>query len=187
MRRASTPVLDRLPPIDDDGHLRAVIESPQGSRNKLKYLPDLRTFKVSASLPAGLAFPFDFGFIPGTRAEDGDPLDVLILMDAPAYPGVLVEIRLLGIIEAEQTDGDGDPYRNDRIVAVADGSTERGDLRRLRDLDTHLLEQIETFFETYDQLLGKHFKALGRRGPNRARSVMEAMRIGAGSTETGRR
>ena len=177
-RRSSsrtTPIrLDRLSPVDDEGRVRVVLESPQGSRNKLKYEPDSDSFSVSASLPAGMAFPFDFGFFPGTRAEDGDPLDALVIMDAPAYPGVTVPVRLLGVIEAEQSDDGEPPYRNDRLIAVAEGSTERGELRRLSDLDDALLTQIETFFATYDELTGKVFKPIARRGPQRARKLLDS-------------
>jgi inorganic pyrophosphatase len=175
-RRAKGPSgsrLDRLSPIDDKGRVRVVLESPQGSRNKLKYEPDSGSFSLSASLPAGMAFPFDFGFFPGTRAQDGDPLDVLVIMDAPAYPGVTVPVHLLGVIEAEQSDDGGEPYRNDRLIAVAEGSTERGELRRLSDLDDSLMTQIETFFATYDQLTGKAFKPIARRGPRRARTLLD--------------
>lgn len=158
------PRLDRIPQLDDKGRLRAVLETPQGCRNKLKYEASIRTFSVSASLPAGTEFPFDFGFIPRTRGADGDPIDVLVLMDAPAHPGAVVPIRILGVIEAEQSDSGGAPYRNDRLVAVAEGSTERGRLRRLTDLDEQLLTQVEGFFELYDRLTGKTFKPLRRRG-----------------------
>jgi len=167
--------LSSMPPRSGDGELRAIIESPQGSRNKLSYSPELRTFEMGSSLPAGMTFPFDFGFIPGTKAEDGDPLDVLILMDAPAYPGVVVPIRLLGVLEAEQQDGDGAPYRNDRLIAIAVGSTERGEIRRLADLETHLIEQITSFFETYAGLNGKRFKPLRVRGRRTARKRVERL------------
>jgi inorganic pyrophosphatase len=167
--------LDRLSP-GKAGELRAVLESPQGSRNKLKYRARDGAFEITASLPAGMAFPFDFGFIPGTKAADGDPLDVLVLMDAPAYPGVLVTIRLLGVIEAEQSEDGGAPYRNDRVIAIAEGSTERGEVRRLSDLDSHLVEQIESFFDTYGRLLGKTFRPLARRGPVRARHLVDRAR-----------
>jgi inorganic pyrophosphatase len=165
--------LDKLHPVDDKGRLRAVLETPQGSRHKLKFEPELKGFKVSSTLPAGMSMPFDFGFFPGTRAEDGDPLDVLVLMDAPAYPGVVVGVRLLGVIEAEQSDDGGKPYRNDRLIAVAEGSTERGDLRRLSDLDDSLIAQIETFFETYARLSGKEFRPIGRRGERVARRLLD--------------
>src|SRR3954468_15744657 len=113
--------LDRLAPVDDKGDLRAVLETPQGSRHKLKYEPEMHAFKMSNTLPAGMFMPFDFGFFPGTKASDGDPLDVLVLMDAPAYPGVVVGVRLLGVIEAEQSDEGGKPYRNDRLIAGGGG------------------------------------------------------------------
>jgi inorganic pyrophosphatase len=120
-----------------------------------------------------MAFPFDFGFIPGTRADDGDPLDVLILLDAPAYPGCLVEIKLLGVLEADETERSGKSVRNDRLIAVAKGSTERGDLKHLDDLAPNLMRQIESFFETYDGLDGKSFKPRRRRGPKRAQALIE--------------
>jgi inorganic pyrophosphatase len=124
-----------------------------------------------------MSMPFDFGFFPGTRASDGDPLDVLVLMDGPAYPGVVAAVRLLGVIEAEQSEDGGEPYRNDRLIAVAEGSTERGELRRLSDLDDSLLTQIETFFETYDRLTGKSFRRIARRGARVARRLLdEAMK-----------
>jgi inorganic pyrophosphatase len=162
--------LDRISPTNAEGEWRAVIETPQGSRNKLKYEPTEEAFAVSSSLPAGMAFPFDFGFIPRTRAEDGDPLDVLVLMDAPAYPGCIVEIRLLGVLEVDQTK-DGTTVRNDRLIAIAKGATERGDLDELSDMAPALMTQIESFFSTYSELDGKAFKARDRRGPRRAETL----------------
>jgi inorganic pyrophosphatase len=85
-------------------------------------------------------------------------------------------VRLLGVIEADQSEQGGKTYRNDRLIAVAEGSTERGDLRRLSDLDDSLLTQIETFFETYDRLTGKAFRPIGRRGERVARRLLEAAR-----------
>ena len=134
-----------------------------------------------SSLPAGLAFPFDFGFLPGTLAADGDPLDILVLMDAPAYPGCVVGVRLLGAIEAEQRVGDGPAYRNDRLIGLAEGSTQRGDPQRLADLDDHLLDEIEAFFATYDGLRGKAFWPIRRVGPDAARGLLDRARTnGAG-------
>jgi inorganic pyrophosphatase len=164
--------LELLPANDAHGHLQAVIESPQGSRNKLKHEPGTGTFRVSHCLPAGMSFPFDFGFIPGTRGPDGDPLDVLVLMDAPAFPGCLVSVRLLGVIEAEQ-EQDGATVRNDRLIAQARGSTERGRPRRLKDLDESLLDEIEAFFLTYNRLRGRRFAPLSRKGPKTAHELVE--------------
>ena len=170
--------LDQLKPIDDEDVVRVVLESPQGSRNKLKYKSETDTFEVSVSLPAGMSFPFDFGFFPGTKAADGDPLDCLVIMDAPAYPGVLVRVTLLGVIEAEQSEDGSGALRNDRLIAVAEGSTERGELHRLADLDDDLVTQIESFFATYDRLTGKVFTPIGRRGRRRARKLLDEATIG---------
>src|SRR2546421_8211911 len=108
----------RLPPLDDNGRVQVVIETPKGSRSKYAFDPDQRAFKLKKVLPEGMVFPHDFGFIPSTEAEDGDPLDVLLLMDQPAFPGCLVEARLIGVIEGEQSE-DGKKERNDRLLAVA--------------------------------------------------------------------
>src|SRR6266478_3303602 len=82
---------------------RAIIETPRGCRNKFDYDPESNLFMLAGLLPEGMMFPFDFGFIPSTLGEDGDPLDILVLMDAPAHVGCLIEVRLIGIIQAEQT------------------------------------------------------------------------------------
>jgi inorganic pyrophosphatase len=140
--------------------LRAVIETPQGSRNKLKFDHELGAFRISQSLPAGMSFPFDFGYFPGTYAEDGDPIDVLVLMDGPGYPGVYVDVRLIGVIEAEATE-DGRTVRNDRLIAVAEGTHERGELRDLADLEDGLATEIRGWFEAEHRLLNKEFRAIG--------------------------
>ena len=109
--------LDRLPP-DDDEFVRVVIESPQGARHKLKYDPTTEAFELKKTLPAGMAFPFDFGFIPSTLGGDGDPLDSLVLMEKESFVGCLIGVRVIGVIEAEQTK-DGKATRNDRLITAA--------------------------------------------------------------------
>src|ERR1700730_11055148 len=110
----------RLKPIDedDDGLVQVIIETPKGSRNKYAFDTEQKIFALKTVLPAGMAFPYDFGFLPSTKGGDGDPVDVLVLMDEPAFPGVVVKCRLVGIIEGEQYDKK-DKERNDRVVAVA--------------------------------------------------------------------
>lgn len=94
--------LDGRGPIDtENGTLNVVIETPRGHRNKYSFDHELGLFRLGGVLTAGAVFPFDFGFLPGTLAADGDPLDVLVLMDEPAFPGCLIPARLLGAIEAE--------------------------------------------------------------------------------------
>jgi inorganic pyrophosphatase len=109
----------RLKPSDDDSDksIRVVIETPKGSRNKYAFDQEERVFQLTKVLPAGMTFPYDFGFIPSTTAEDRDPVDVLVLMDEPAFPGCILTCRPIGIIEGEQSNGKG-RERNDRIVAV---------------------------------------------------------------------
>src|SRR3981081_2949027 len=97
---------------------RAIIQTPKCCRNKFDYDPYARLFMLGGLLPEGMMFPFDFGFIPSTLGEDGDPLDILVLLDAPAHVGCLIEVRIIGIIEAEQSE-DGKTERNDRLLGVA--------------------------------------------------------------------
>ncbi len=153
-----------------------IIETPKGSPNKLAFEPRYGTFVLKGVLPAGAVFPFDFGFVPPTRAEDGDPLDVLVLMDAPVYPGCIVPSRLIGVIEAEQTE-EGETERNDRLLAVAANSAAHRSIRQLNDLSQDLVAQIEHFFVSYNEMKGKHFDVKGRAGSKRARAlVMAAMK-----------
>jgi inorganic pyrophosphatase len=153
-------------------NLRAIIETPQGSRNKLAFDHELGAFRITQSLPSGMSFPFDFGFFPGTHAADGDPLDVLVLMDGPGYPGVHVDVRLLGVLEAETVE-DGKRVRNDRLIAVAEGTTERGHLRDLDDLDAGLRKEIESWFEMEHRLLGRQFRVLGEADARKAAQLLE--------------
>ena len=104
-----------LQPFSTEGQLNVIIDTPKGSRNKFKYDPALGLFKLSHLLTAGMVFPYDFGYIPSTRGGDGDPLDVLVLMDEPVFVGCLVAARLIGVIEAEQTE-QGKIQNNDRQI-----------------------------------------------------------------------
>ena len=90
---------------DDDELIKVVIETPKGSRNKYAFDPEERTFTLKKVLPCGMSFSYDFGFVPSTESDDGDPVDVLVLMDEPAFPGCVLECRLTGVIEGEQGDG----------------------------------------------------------------------------------
>src|SRR3954469_16652836 len=102
------------PRCDDDETWNVIIETPKASRNKYAYDLQRGLFQLKKVLPLGNEFPFDFGFVPSTLADDGDPLDVLVLMSAPAFAGCLVQVRLVGVIEANQQEEDGKKGRNDR-------------------------------------------------------------------------
>jgi inorganic pyrophosphatase len=161
-----------LPPLDKDGKLNVVIETPKQSRNKFKWDEDRGLWLLSKVLPAGMSFPFDFGFIPNTEGEDGDPLDVLLLMDEPAFPGCLVISRLIGAIEAEQAEKGG-MVRNDRLIAVADECEMHKEVCTLDDLDPALVAQIEHFFVSYNAAEGKEFRPIQRIGHKRALALVE--------------
>jgi inorganic pyrophosphatase len=146
---------------------RAIIETPKGSRNKFNYDPDSNLFVLGGLLPEGMMFPFDFGFIPSTLGEDGDPLDILVLMDAPAHVGCLIDVRIIGVIKARQTE-DGKREENDRLLGVSVHSYNHQDLSSIDDINKSLLSQVEEFFISYNKQRGKKFKVTGTGGPKQA-------------------
>ena len=173
MTAKSATNLSSLPAFDDESQdLNVLIETPKGNRNKFKYDEKRGLFKLSGVLPMGAVFPFDFGFIPSTLGGDGDPLDVLLLMDEPAFPGCLIPARLIGVIEAEQTE-DGETNRNDRLIAVSVDSRAHTDIQTLKDLNESVVNEIEHFFISFNEAKGKQFEPLGRFGPDRAKRVVE--------------
>src|SRR6266536_2600178 len=152
---------------------RAIIETPKGCRNKFDYDPESNLFMLGGLLPEGMMFPFDFGFIPSTLAEDGDPLDILLLMDAPAHVGCLIEVRLIGVISAEQIE-DGKKESNDRLLGVAIHSYDHEDLTTIDDVSKKLLSQLKEFLVSYNKQRGKKFKITGTGGPRKAIKLLKA-------------
>lgn len=168
-----------LQPTDKkDGILQVVIETPRGSRNKFAFDPKQRVFALRRVLPAGMSFPYDFGFLPRTIAPDGDPFDVLLLMDEPAYPGVVVRARLIGIIEGEQLEGKK-KTRNDRLLAVAEATHQHANIKTFKDLPDKFLNELEEFFVNYHRLEGKEYKLLGCRGNGSAMPLIAEARRAA--------
>lgn len=166
--------LSSLNPFDDDGEaLRVVIETPKGSRNKYAFDSKERIFLLKKVLPAGMAFPYDFGFVPSTHADDGDPLDVLVLMDEPAFPGCVLTCRAVGVIEGAQSEG-GKRVRNDRIVAVAHDNHSYAAVTHIDDLGKPFVRNLGEFFVTYHRLAGGKYKVLAVRGPSVARRHIRA-------------
>jgi inorganic pyrophosphatase len=155
-----------------DGLLQVIIETPKNSRNKYAFDVDQKIFSLKKVLPAGMAFPYDFGFLPCTMAGDGDPIDVLVLMDEPAFPGCLLRARLIGVIEGEQVDGKK-RVRNDRLVAIAEANHSFTNIKRLKDLPRHFLKELEVFFVDYHKLEGKTYKLLGCKGTAVAQTLIK--------------
>ena len=165
---------DKLTPYDkESGELNVIIETPKGSRNKYSYDEDLGLFVMKGVLAVGHYFPFDFGFIPRTLGGDGDPLDVLVLMDESAFAGCLIRSRLIGVIEAEQTERDGKIERNDRLIAVASNSYVHKEIKSINDLNETLVDEIEHFFVSYNEAKGKKFDSLKRSAAQRAKTLVE--------------
>ena len=156
---------------DGGGPIDVIIETPKGSRNKIKYEPSTRKFKLSKVMPEGMIFPYDFGFVPSTKAEDGDPLDVLVLTDDPLFPGCLVECTVIGALKAEQKE-EGHTNRNDRLIAVANQSLLYSETRTLKDLNPKVLEQIEAFFVNYQKVRKIAVKILGHADPTEVRKIL---------------
>ncbi len=166
----------KLNPIDKKGGiLQVIVETPKGSRNKFAFDPDQNIFALKKVLPAGMVFPYDFGFLPKTQAEDGDPLDVLLLMDEPAFPGCAVRARLVGVIEGQQQNGNK-KVRNDRILAVAEANHMYANIRNLSDLPSKFLHELEDFFVNYHDLEGKKYQLLGCKGTGAALKLIKQAR-----------
>lgn len=154
-------------------YVNVIIETPKGSQNKFDYDPEYDIFSLKKTLPIGAVFPFDFGFIPDTKGEDRDPLDVLVIMDQPAYPGCHVICRILGVLEAEQKEKDGTKQRNDRFVGVAHSSIRFKGIKKLESLNDSMVKEIEHFFIDYNKNEGKKFKPLGWKDGEKALKMIK--------------
>jgi inorganic pyrophosphatase len=140
--------------------VNVVIETPRGSKYKYKFDAETNRFKVKKLLPAGLAFPYDFGFIPGTKGEDGDPLDVMIFAEDSYLPGSVIECEIIGAIKAKQIS-DEESVRNDRIIVVPTLLIEKDGEVELEDFSKHKIKEIENFFVYYNRMEKKEFRPLG--------------------------
>lgn len=160
--------IDRLPAGNPEQNLwNVIVETPRGCRNKYDWDHEKALFVLKGPLFAGASFPYDFGFLPQTLAEDGDPLDVLLLMDEGGYPGCMVESRLVGVLTAEQTEN-GETQRNDRLIAVSTTTHAFSNVQSLDDLSKLVLKGMSHFFESYNAYKGKPFRILERGTVERA-------------------
>lgn len=162
-----------LPPRDPTtGRVNVVIDTPKGSRAKYKYVEETSLFALSKMLPQGHYFPYNFGFIPGTRGEDGDALDVLILLEEPLVLGTVIPVRLIGVLKALQTQ-DGQTVRNDRILGVVETRQNPAEITDISHLHTKRLDEIEHFFVSYNLAEGRRFLPDGRVGAQAAEGLVD--------------
>jgi inorganic pyrophosphatase len=157
----------KLPTWADKSHVLTVIETPRGSSCKMDFDPKLRVFTLAKPLMVGLTYPYDWGFIPSTKADDGDPMDVLVIHDSATYPGLVLRCKPIGILEVVQKSH-GKKERNDRVFAVPDRSPFEGDLQDVRHLPKRAVKELEQFFVATDALEEKKIEFLGWRGPSHA-------------------
>ena len=170
-----------LAPFDDDGALRVVVESPRGSRMKISYDPKIRAFTISRELPLGVAYPFDWGFIPGTRGDDGDPLDALVIHHQATYPGVVLPCRILGMVKIEQRERGAKRAKaevNNRIVAAPAWDQTVGTLEDIGDVPDTSRRQIEHFFVAAVAFTGKQLTVKGWASRAMSERFVRAQRTG---------
>jgi inorganic pyrophosphatase len=164
--------LDRLDALLD-GQVQVIVEAAAGSRTKYKYDPEHGVLRLHQVLPPGWAYPRDFGFVPSTLGQDGDPLDVLVFADEACVPGTLVPCRLVGVIEASQQEKGKAAERNDRLIAVAAQSHLYADWKDIGDIPASELKAIEGFYVSFNAQRGKDFKPIGRKGRETAMRLLE--------------
>jgi inorganic pyrophosphatase len=165
--------LEQLPARDPEINLINVpVDTPKSSRNKYKYDERSHVWRLNKILPLGASFPFDFGFIPGTRGEDGDPIDVLVVTEQPAFAGCVLPTLLIGVLEAEQTENGKKP-RNDPLIGVVQTRFNPPIARSLEELGEQRLLEIEHFFTSYNQMEGREFKAIGRGSAKHAQQIVD--------------
>ncbi len=159
------PLGERAPEI-----ISAVVEIPLGERNKYEYDKRLHVFRLDRTLYSPVHYPGDYGFIPSTLSCDGDPLDVLVLVDEPSFPGCLIEVRPVGLLEMEDQG-----VKDEKILAVATYNPRYFEVHSYKDVYSHMLAEITHFFSIYKDLEGKRVHALGWHDADLARRViMEA-------------
>ena len=149
-----------------------IVETPKGSAEKYNYDSENKWFRLKKILPAGMVFPFDFGFIPGTKGDDGDPLDVIIISEFKSFPGCVMDCRIIGGITAEQTEK-SKMVRNDRFIVIPEASQLFSNIKTIKDIPPELIKQLETFFINYNELEGKKFKPLKRINAQQALKIIK--------------
>lgn len=170
--------LTRLDPFDPHDILRIVVETPRGATVKLTYEPDLMTFTITRALALGVSYPFDWGFVPGTIADDGDPFDALAVHDSATYPGVILPCRPLGVVDVTQKGKHG-REDNPRLIVMPTWHDRLGDLEKASGLPDPLKGEIEQFFVSATFFTGKDVRIEGWRGHKAALKLIESTRRGS--------
>jgi inorganic pyrophosphatase len=155
--------LSLIPAFDGDT-FHVVVESPRGSALKLKYESAWQAMSISRPLPAGVVYPFDWGFIPSTMAADGDPLDAMVIWDVPSYPGVVLRCRAIGVIYVEQNKTNHDPserIHNDRVLAIPAEARREATVTDVGGLSPRLRAELEHFAGAATALEGKDVRVTG--------------------------
>jgi inorganic pyrophosphatase len=165
--------LHKLPVRNKGGEVHVVVETPRGSAAKLEFDPELQAFTLSKSLMLGLSYPYDWGFVPSTKGEDGDPIDVLVLHDAATSPGLVLKCKIIGVLEVLQKESGKKQIRNDRLIAVPRDSHREKSEDNARDLPKQVREEIEKFFVATDELEDKELKFLGWKGPKTGEKLVD--------------
>lgn len=176
MKSLSNPT--KLKPIEKGHLVQVIVETPAGCRNKFSFDVEQGIFAHKKTLPAGMSFPYNFGFLPQTKASDGDPIDVLLLMDEPAFPGIAVRGRLVGVIKGQQIAGKK-KIRNDRLVVVAEATHRYANVNKLKDLPHEWITEVGEFFVNYHNLEGKKYELLGTNGAGQAMRLIQKARRAA--------
>ncbi len=154
------------------GEINAIVEIPKLCRNKYEYDPAIEAFRLDRVLSSPLIYPADYGFVPQTLAGDGDPVDVLILMEQPGYPGIVTRVRPLGVLRMSDEKGE-----DTKVLAVPANDRRYHGVERLSDLSPHILAEIEHFFTIYKELDGQYPAVAGWLEREHAMSfIMESHR-----------
>ncbi len=149
-----------------------IIETPRGSNIKYKFDEKLKLFRFKKILPAGLVFPYDFGFIPDTKGEDGDPLDVLVISEFQGFPGCIMDCRIIGCIRVEQTVKKK-KIRNDRFLGIPTGSIAFEHVTSINEIPGSLVSELEAFIANYLSGEGKKFRLLGNLDAKQATKLLD--------------
>jgi inorganic pyrophosphatase len=175
------PNFVNLPAFTVEGDIHVVVETPRGSRAKFAFDPKLQAFTLKKSLLVGLTYPHDWGFIPSTQSEDGDPLDIMVVHDATTFPGVVLTCRIIGVLQIEQKSKTK-VERNDRLFAVPRRSHSELGLHDVMELSKPMQEELEKFFVATDELEDKKLRVIGWKGPKAAlRTIKDASKAFAAS------